>query len=107
MAGTAGGKRGRASCTKCQKPSAAHFSKGLIIPELKNRARHSVPHTENLRSRCPELGTAEAGDPPRQSCPWTACLRRPAIDHTPSGPGIPCSTSCFPCLHLPSLATPP
>lgn len=41
------GKRGHTSHIKCQGPSAAHSSEGLIIPELKDRAEDSFPRDCN------------------------------------------------------------
>lgn len=66
---------------KCQRPRAAHSSKGLIIPELKNRAKDSF-HTKNLQSRCLELRAAEAENSARPLCTRMAYLflRKPSTD---------------------------
>ena len=44
---------------------------GLIIPELKNRAKDSF-HTKNLQSRHLELQASEAQRSARQPCTWLA-----------------------------------
>lgn len=80
MAGTAGGKRGHKPHIKCQRPGDAHSSKGLIISELKNRAKDSL-HTESA-IKVPGAASCRGPELSQQLCTWMAYLflREPSID---------------------------
>ena len=71
---------------------------GLIIPELKNRAKDSF-HTKNLQSKHLELQGAEAQHSARQPGTWLAySSESPPLTVSPSGSniaGLPVSLLAF------------